>query len=80
MVNLLRTAYLDSTALAILHAALQDARASGGILGLVFVQPQMSRLFAMTGLSEAFPIYSTEIEAVDAIRARRAWGPGGTSV
>lgn len=68
LINLLETTYLDSTALAILNSALQEIRQAGGNLGLVFNQPQIGRLFTITGLAEIFPIFQTEIEALDAVK------------
>jgi anti-sigma B factor antagonist len=75
VVNLLQTTYLDSTALGMLNAALHDAKKSGGTLALVFAQPQMSRLFAMTGLASVFPIFSAESEAIATVRGWRAGHP-----
>jgi anti-sigma B factor antagonist len=75
IVNLLEAAYLDSTALAILTAALEETRRAGGNLGLVFVRPQMVRLFTITGLNEVFAIFPTEAEALEAAQAWTAVPP-----
>jgi anti-anti-sigma factor len=76
VVNLLGTKYLDSTALAVLSTALQEAKAAGGTLSLVFNQPHLARLFAITGLADVFPIFTTETEALDAVSAWTASSPG----
>jgi anti-sigma B factor antagonist len=76
VVNLLQAKYLDSTALAILSAALQETKAAGGTLSLVFNQPHLTRLFAITGLADVFPIFPTETEALDAVSAWTAPPPG----
>jgi len=68
VINLLETTYLDSTALSILSSALQDVRRVGGNLGLIYNQPQIGRMFTITGLNEIFPIFPTEVEALDAAR------------
>ena len=64
ILNLLNTTYLDSTALSILSEAHREVRRRQGNLGLVFQQPQVTRIFAITGLSEVFPIFATEAEAL----------------
>jgi anti-sigma B factor antagonist len=66
IINLLETKYLDSTALSLLSTALQEIRRAGGNLALVYNQPQISRMFAITGLAEVFPTYASEAEAVAA--------------
>jgi anti-sigma B factor antagonist len=72
IVNLLETKYLDSTALSILSNALQEIRRSGGNLALVYDQPQITRMFAITGLAEIFPVFSSESEA---LATARTWVP-----
>ncbi len=74
IVNLLHATYLDSTALSVLTAAQRQARAVGGTLGLVYDHPLIEKVFAITSLRDAFPIFRTEAEAVAA--ARRWAAPG----
>lgn len=69
VVNLARTSYLDSTALSVLAAALRQARTAGGTLALVYDQPQIEKIFTITGLQEVFPVYRTESDAVAAASA-----------
>lgn len=64
IVNLLKATYLDSTGLSVLTAALKRFRDAGGNMALVFEQPQIDRMFTITGLNEIFPIYREESEAV----------------
>jgi len=71
IVNLLETTYLDSTALSVLTATLKQVREAGGNLGLIYTQPQIERMFTITGLDEVFPIFRGE---ADAVNAARAWG------
>jgi anti-sigma B factor antagonist len=70
VVNLMKTTYLDSTALSVLTAALKQSRSSGGNVGLIFTQPQIDKIFTITGLHEVFPIFRTE---QDAVRAAQSW-------
>ena len=70
VVNLLRTTYLDSTALSVLTTAQKQAREAGGNLGLVFDQPQIEKIFTITGLQRVFPIFRTE---TDAMAEARSW-------
>lgn len=72
IINLLSATYLDSTALAVLNTARQDTQRAGGTLSLVFDQPQIGRLFTITGLADVFPIFPTEAQALDAVRAWKA--------
>lgn len=76
VVNLLNTSYLDSTALSVLTAALKQARDAGGTVALVYNQPQIEKIFTITGLHEVFPVYRTESAAVD---AARSWTDTGRS-
>jgi anti-sigma B factor antagonist len=77
VVNLLKTTYLDSTGLSILTAALKKFRDAGGNMALVFEQPQIDRMFTITGLNEIFPIYKEEAEA---IAGAKGWQLGARQV
>lgn len=70
VVNLLRTGYLDSTAVAVLTGARRQARDAAGTLALVYDQPHVEKIFAVTRLSRLFPPYRTEADAVKATRRR----------
>ena len=75
VVNLLHTTYLDSTALSVLTSALKQARDAGGTVALVYNQPQIEKIFTITGLHEVFPVFRTEPEAVI---AARSWTAGAS--
>src|SRR2546426_10623787 len=60
LVNLLRTTYLDSTALSVLTTAQKQAREAGGNLGLVFDEPQIDKIFTITVLQRVLPVFRTE--------------------
>lgn len=68
IVNLLETTYLDSTALSILTAARQHLQGVGGNMGLVYDQPQITRMFVVTGLDQVFQVFSSEAEALETAR------------
>ncbi|MDQ7843290.1 MAG: STAS domain-containing protein [Armatimonadota bacterium] len=69
VVNLLQTTYLDSTALSVLTSAFKQAKDAGGTVALVYNQPQIEKIFTITGLHEVFPVFASESEAVQAARA-----------
>jgi anti-anti-sigma factor len=69
IVNLLQTTYLDSTALAILSSTARELKQAGGNLALIYNQPQVARLFAITGLNDVVAAYPSEAAALDALRA-----------
>ncbi len=73
VINLLQTIYLDSTGLSVLSSALTQARAAGGNLGLVYDQPQVAKIFMITGLHEILPVFRSELEA---LAAAKAWLAG----
>ena len=76
VVNLLNTTYLDSTALSVLTSALKQARDAGGTVALVYNQPQIEKIFTITGLHEVFPVFRGEPEAIS---AARSWSTDGRS-
>ncbi len=75
LINLRQTKYLDSTALSVLSTALKQARGNGGNLGLIYDQPQIAKIFTITGLHEIFPVFHTEAEAVGAAKGWIATSP-----
>jgi anti-sigma B factor antagonist len=77
ILNLLNTTYLDSTALSILSEAHREVRRRNGNLGLVYQQPQVARIFSITGLAEVFPIFATEAEALVAAQTWSSAAPTG---
>lgn len=58
--------FLDSTGLGAIISALKRARTNGGDLRLVCTQSRIRRLFEITALDKAFPLYPS---LNDAIRA-----------
>src|SRR3989442_5668351 len=70
VVNLLRTTYLDSTALSVLTTAQKQAREAGGNLGLAFDKPHIVKIFTITELQSGFASF---ILATDAMTKDPSW-------
>ncbi len=77
LINLLQTKYLDSTALSVFSSPLKRARGVGGNLALIYNQPQIAKIFTITGLHEVFPVYNSETEALNAAKGWGASSPKG---
>jgi anti-sigma B factor antagonist len=56
--------FLDSTGLGAIISALKRARTNGGDLRLVCTQSRIRRLFEITALDKAFPLFSSLDAAV----------------
>ncbi|HXW33962.1 MAG TPA: STAS domain-containing protein [Acidimicrobiales bacterium] len=64
VVDLTDVTFVDSTGLGVLVSGLKRFREAGGDLVLVVVQPQILKVFEITGLSDVFRIHSSTGEAV----------------
>ena len=56
VVDLGQVTFLDSTGLSVLIAGLKRCQTAGGNLRVVSPQPNVRRVFAVTGLTEAFQL------------------------
>jgi anti-sigma B factor antagonist len=56
--------FLDSTGLGVLVTGLQRISGRGGTLGLVITQDKILKIFDITKLNKAFPIYASRDEAL----------------
>lgn len=56
IVDLDQVTFLDSTGLSVLIAGLKRCQTAGGTLRVVSPQPNVRRVFAITGLAEAFEL------------------------
>jgi len=70
VVNLSEVEYLDSTALGVLIGGLKRLRERNGALDIICPNPRIRRIFEITGLDKIFDIYSTEEEAIKALRGK----------
>jgi anti-sigma B factor antagonist len=64
VIDFAKVAYIDSTGLGALVAALKGARENGGSIAVVCANPQIRRIFDITGLVKVFGMF----EDVDAAR------------
>ena len=84
--------FLDSTGLGVLVGGLKRAQQAHGALHLVCTQPNVLKVFRITGLTKVFPIHDSTDSAVAAVagaqvegddadqdRGDPAGGPPGTS-
>lgn len=64
IVDLGATTFIDSTALGVLVGGVKRLRPSGGRLTLVCDDPDITKIFRITGLDRVFTIHPTREEAV----------------
>ncbi len=67
IVSMLGVEYIDSSGLGALVGGLKRASERQGRIYILCDQPQVRKVFEITGLEKVFPIYATEDEAVEAI-------------
>jgi anti-sigma B factor antagonist len=65
VVDLDQVTFLDSTGLSVLIAGLKRCQTAGGELRVVSPQPNVRRVFAVTGLTEAFQLAPPDPEEED---------------
>lgn len=59
--------YIDSTGLGVLIGALKKVREHNGTIGIVCNNPQIKKIFSITGLVKIFGIYRDEQEALKSL-------------
>jgi anti-sigma B factor antagonist len=64
VVDLTETTFIDSTGLGVLIRGVERARTEGGQLAVVCSDPNMTKVFEVTGLNRVFPIYPSREEAL----------------
>jgi anti-sigma B factor antagonist len=64
VVDLTETTFIDSTGLGVLIRGVEHARTEGGQLAVVCSDPNMTKVFEVTGLNRVFPIHSSREEAL----------------
>lgn len=67
IVDLSEVAFVDSTGLSVLVAALKRVRAVNGTLALVVTDYDLERLLELTGLDKGFRIYRSRDDAVESL-------------
>jgi anti-sigma B factor antagonist len=64
VVDLTTTTFIDSTALGVLIRGVQRLRVKDGHLRVVCVEPNMRKIFEVTGLDRVFSIHPSRAEAL----------------
>ena len=67
VINLEHVRYIDSTGLGVLIGGLKRVREHGGSVALVCTNPQIKKIFDITGLVKIFGIYESEETAKKAL-------------
>ena len=67
VINLENVRYIDSTGLGVLIGGLKRVREHGGTVNLVCTNPQIKKIFDITGLVKIFGIYEDEDAAMKAL-------------
>lgn len=66
VIDLEKVRYIDSTGLGVLIGSLKRVREHGGTVNLVCTNPQIRKIFDITGLVKIFGIYDSEASAMKA--------------
>lgn len=67
IINLEGVRYIDSTGLGVLIGALKKVREHNGSISLICSNPQIKKIFNITGLVKIFGIFKNEEEALKSI-------------
>jgi len=67
VINLEKVRYIDSTGLGVLIGGLKRVREHGGSVHLVCTNPQIKKIFDITGLVKIFGIFDSEDAAMKAL-------------
>lgn len=68
VINLEGVRYIDSTGLGVLIGALKKVREKDGSINLVCNNPQIKKIFNITGLVKIFGIYKNEEDALASLK------------
>jgi anti-sigma B factor antagonist len=63
-IDLTGTTFVDSTGLGVLLRGVERLRKKGGLLTVICVDPNITKIFEVTGLDRVFSIYPTRDEAL----------------
>ncbi len=74
VVDLGEVSFLDSTGIGVLVGALKRAREKGGALGFCGVKGRVRRVFEVTGLVSALPIFESCDAALEAFAREKSNG------
>jgi anti-sigma B factor antagonist len=68
IVDLSKATFIDSTTLGVLVGGVKRLRPAGGTLALVCSDPNIVKIFEITGLDRVFPIHAARDEALSAVK------------
>jgi anti-sigma B factor antagonist len=77
IIDFAKVSYIDSTGLGALVAALKAARDGGGSIAIVCKDPQIRRIFDVTGLVKVFGMFDDVAAARTSLRERFLAGSVG---
>jgi anti-sigma B factor antagonist len=72
VVDLSKATFIDSTTLGVLVGGVKRLRPIGGSLALVCGDPNILKIFEITGLDRVFPIHETREDALAAVASDTA--------
>jgi anti-sigma B factor antagonist len=67
IVSMMKVEYIDSSGLGALVGGLKRSSEHGGRIVIVCDNPQIRKVFEITGLEKVFPLYDAEEEAIKAL-------------
>lgn len=68
IINLEGVRYIDSTGLGVLIGALKKVREHNGTISIICTNPQIKKIFNITGLVKIFGIYKDQSEALKSLK------------
>lgn len=72
IVSMMKVEYIDSSGLGALVGGLKRSTENGGRIYIVCDNPQIRKVFEITGLEKVFPIYELEADAVKVLTKAEA--------
>lgn len=69
VVDLSKATFIDSTTLGVLVGGVKRLRPSGGSLALVCSDPNILKIFEITGLDRVFAIHGSRDEALESVKS-----------
>jgi len=70
VVDLAGVSFIDSTGIGVLVGGLKKARERGGEVAFCSPQTRVKRVFEITGLLQALPLFETRLQALTALHAK----------
>jgi anti-sigma B factor antagonist len=70
VVDLAGVSFIDSTGIGVLVGGLKKARERSGEIAFCSPQTRVKRVFEITGLLQALPLFETRLQALNALQAK----------